>query len=84
MSTVDSLLDQALELSPEERADLARRLILSLDAQNGALSDDEWIAAWKPELERRLRAYESGEAKAIDWRKSVEQVRASLAERSRG
>lgn len=81
MNTVDSILGQ---LSPEERADLARRLILSLDAQNGALSDDEWIAAWNPELEERLRAYENGEAKATVWKESLERIRASLAERSRG
>lgn len=83
MSTVESLLDQALQLSPDDRADLAHRLLKSLGPEDEVLSDEQWIAAWAPELERRVRAYERGETGATDWRESLERVRSSLAERSR-
>jgi putative addiction module component (TIGR02574 family) len=82
MSTVDALLDQALRLSYDDRVDLVHRLLLSLD-ESVPLTNDEWIAAWKPELERRLEAYRRGETIATDWRESLERVRRSLAERAR-
>lgn len=81
MASVESLLDQALQLSPEDRADLAQRLLQTLEKGHRSLSADEWVAAWKPELERRVQAHERGETVAMDWRESLERVRNSLPER---
>lgn len=80
MSTVDDLMEQALRLSAQARAEMAERLLLSL-TDGSEVADDEWIAAWRPELERRIEAYQTGETSAIDWRESVDRVRQALRER---
>ena len=46
------LYDAALELSENERLDLAARLLASIDGP----ADDDWDAAWLAELDRRERA----------------------------
>ena len=56
MPTVDSLLEAALTLSPEDRAALAERLVESLPA-DATPGPDGWPAnlhpAWKGEIARR-------------------------------
>lgn len=59
----EHLLDEALKLSEAERADLAARLIQSLDPD----TDTEVDAAWAAEIERRCAALDSGEAVTSDW-----------------
>ena len=62
MSTkVESLVEQAKQLSPEERAILA-------DAIHELISPPtpEWEAQWITECEDRLAAYERGEMEACD------------------
>jgi putative addiction module component (TIGR02574 family) len=59
----EQLLDAALKLSESERADLAARLIQSLDSE----TDSEVDAAWATEIERRCAALDSGEAVTSDW-----------------
>jgi putative addiction module component (TIGR02574 family) len=71
------LLNKAMELSADERAELARRLILSLDS---APADADADGAWDKEIERRLERLDRGEAKLVDWRESVERARKSLRE----
>lgn len=53
-------MDQALELSANDRAALVERFILSLDKLYPAL-DAEWLR----EAEDRLAAYQSGELAAV-------------------
>ncbi len=53
--TVDQLEQEALKLSPSQRARLAKLLIASLD--DGAESDQEWLA----EAQRRDEELDSGE-----------------------
>ena len=52
---------QALKLSPEERAQLADALLDSLRGVKLA----EVEAAWAVEIERRVAAYERGDAKLV-------------------
>jgi putative addiction module component (TIGR02574 family) len=61
--TAAKLLDEALRLSDSERAELAAKLIESLDAQ----SDEDVDAAWAAEIERRCALLDSGEAVTSDW-----------------
>ena len=58
-SQTQALLEQALRLSQEERAKLAREILGSLDDEP-ELTEDEWWAAWAPEIRRRLEAAKSG------------------------
>jgi len=53
--------DEALHLPPEERAKLAQKLILSLDA----LSEAEIENAWLAEAQQRALEIDRGDVKAI-------------------
>ncbi len=57
------LLQKALSLSEEERAELAGSLIESLDAT----VDQAAEAAWDEEIARRIKDLDSGKAKTIPW-----------------
>jgi putative addiction module component (TIGR02574 family) len=58
------LLQKALSLSEEERAELAGSLIESLDAA----VDEATEAAWNEEIGRRIEDLDSGKAKTIPWK----------------
>jgi putative addiction module component (TIGR02574 family) len=63
METVKRVLTIALELPEHERAEIAVRLLESLDDSEG----DDVDEAWARELERRCAALDSGEAVTSDW-----------------
>jgi putative addiction module component (TIGR02574 family) len=70
MSTApDDLTAAALALPPEERAELAKRLIASLD------EGDEIDEAWRSEVRRRLDAFRSGEVDSAASEDVFEQAR---------
>lgn len=52
---------EALRLSPEDRAKLAQKLLLSLDT----LSEEEAEQAWLIEADRRARELDRGEVQPI-------------------
>ena len=57
-----AILEQALKLSPTERADVAEQLIVSLDERPDADTEQ----AWQEEVQRRLQQVERGEVELID------------------
>ena len=57
------LLKQALALSDKERAELASRLIDSLDPTVDADAE----LAWQEEIARRLEEVEAGRVQTIPW-----------------
>ncbi len=57
------LLQKALSLSEEERAELAGSLIESLDAT----VDEGAEAAWNQEIARRIEDLDSGNATTVPW-----------------
>ena len=57
-----AILEQALKLSPTERADVAEQLIVSLDERPDADAEQ----AWQEEVQRRLQQVERGEVELID------------------
>ena len=59
------LLEEALELPDDSRAELAAALIESLDEPGD--SADEVESSWSAEIERRIRDVESGAVKPIPW-----------------
>jgi len=63
---------QALKLSPEERAQLADRLVTSL------FKDEEIEDAWAAEVERRIEEIESGRATLIPAADSIAGARAAI------
>lgn len=76
---INSLLEDieaaALQLTSAERAKLAERLLVSLD------EDDEVLATWVAEAERRGDAFDRGEMETIDFDEAIAQARARLANR---
>ena len=63
---------QALALSPEDRAQLADKLITSL------FVDHDIENAWSAEVERRIGEIESGRAKLIPAADSIARARAAI------
>ena len=77
MTAVKALLEQAMQLSPEERAEVANALDgLSGDAP--ALSPENLAAAWRPELDRRRKELERGEVQTVDARDAIAGIRVRL------
>ena len=64
------LFEDALQLPESDRAELAGRLLESLDG----VPDEGVEAAWAEEIERRIRQIDAGEVKTIPW----QEVRAKL------
>ncbi len=69
------LLDQALQLSPDERAVLAANLWASLETD----SDPTVEAAWADEIRRRLKRIESGEDQPVPWEEIRGRLRAKFS-----
>ena len=69
LATIES---QALELPPEERVQLADRLLASLSG------DSRIEDAWFVEVERRLAEIESGRSVLVPAEIAVERARRSL------
>jgi putative addiction module component (TIGR02574 family) len=57
------ILEDALALPAEERADLAATLIDSLDEKDAEAVDE----AWAEEIQRRVREVESGAVTTVSW-----------------
>ena len=69
-ATIEDLEAQALQLEPEERARLVRKLIASLDA------DPAVEEAWAAEVERRHAQIESGQSQWLDGPQVLAKLRA--------
>jgi len=67
------ILNEALELPPEQRAALADSLLNSLDTE----VDAEVEQAWQDEIERRIESVRNGTAEMVPW----EEVQARLLSR---
>ena len=81
MNLVDELYTQAVRLNSQDRLQLIQKLILTLEPEGENLTDDEWKAAWLPELQARVEAYERGDRESSDWRDVIARLRESLAAR---
>ena len=73
MST-KTLQEAALELPPDERAELAQKLLLSLDDP----SEDELAEAWLSEAKRRAGELDRGEIQPIDAQEVRRKARSLL------
>jgi putative addiction module component (TIGR02574 family) len=68
--TAKRLYDTALHLPDSERAELAARLIESLDSQ----VDDDLDVVWGVEIERRLEELDSGKVATIPWSEARQMI----------
>jgi len=67
------LLEQAMELSPEERLRIAEELV---DSVREPL-DPEWEQAWRAELDLRLAELRAGTTRPLSWDEMRERLRAT-------
>lgn len=75
-----TLLREALTLSPDERADVAAELLASLD--DLAAEDPAAVqAAWAAEIERRAQRVLSGESAGEPWEDARKRIVQSLTNR---
>jgi putative addiction module component (TIGR02574 family) len=65
------LVEEALALPPEERAELVDRLLTSLDVSPDQRIDE----LWAQEAEDRLDAFEQGEIKAVSAEQAFDAAR---------
>jgi putative addiction module component (TIGR02574 family) len=68
------LLQQALSLTEEERADLAASLLNTLDAS----PDPDAESLWQEEISRRASDLDSAKARTIPWQGVQARVSAAL------
>jgi len=65
------VLEEALKLTPHERAEVAEQLIASLDEG----PDAEVEQAWQEEVQRRLQQIDRGEVKTVPWEEVQRRLR---------
>ena len=71
-----------LSLAEPERADLALKLLNSLDPPGPVVADDDaWLAAWLPEIRRRVQAVHDGSEQTHDADDVLAELRRELARR---
>jgi hypothetical protein len=68
----------ALALSPEERAELAARLLESVHLDGDWKDPAEVERAWIEEAKRRSQRFHSGEMKGVPAAEAIAQARAAL------
>jgi putative addiction module component (TIGR02574 family) len=73
-TAIKDLLEAALALPSEQRAELAHELLDSLHE----FDQDAWQAAWTDELDRRVAEVRSGQAQLIDGDEAMRRVRARI------
>lgn len=70
--TYDEIAAEAMRLTPQERADLADKLWVSVD------TPEEVAAAWDAEIARRIARLDSGEVETIPFEQVMSELRAKL------
>ena len=71
----EEIVEAALKLPHKERAEVASRLLESLDE----LSEAEWEEVWAKEAERRLKDLREGRAREIPGDEFVARLRSRYA-----
>ena len=70
--TYQQVAQAAMQLSPDERVDLAEKRWVSVDTP-------EAIAAWDEEIARRVAQLEAGEVEIVSAEQVIAELRARLA-----
>ena len=81
MTKIEQIFEAAQTLPKRKRAELAQRLLESLDPPDlqPGLTDEEWVV----EMTRRAEAATRSDWKGVPWKTALAQVRRGLKRRSR-
>jgi len=80
MRRAETLLQEALSLPDDERAEIAGALLESLEPA----SEEDVETAWRQEVAARVAALEAGEVTTTPWEEIRDQFLARLSERHQG
>lgn len=80
MATADQVLNAALSLSLDERAEVAHKLLLSLEPADFDADADQ---AWAEEIKRRLHAIRDGSTTLRAWDDALSDIRQSIHSRDK-
>ena len=80
MTTPSQVLDAAMALNPEQRADIAHQLLLSLELAD---FDEDADHAWAAEIRRRQQAIREGRVVLRDWDEALAGIRQALDSRTK-
>ena len=69
---LEAVIAEALQLAPEDRVQLAERLLSSV------FPDQELEDKWADEVERRINAIESGRAQLVPAAEAIARARAAI------
>jgi len=75
MPNTDDIVDSALQLPEDERAEVARRILETLDEGFGQSVEDHWAR----EVARRLRDLDAGRTGTISADDALSRARARLS-----
>jgi putative addiction module component (TIGR02574 family) len=73
----EKILAEALTLDTRERADVAARLITSLDGE----PDEDVEAAWAAEVARRIEEIEAGRVELVPWEDVERRIERDIVKR---
>jgi putative addiction module component (TIGR02574 family) len=76
MTHAQKLLEDALTLAPNDRAQLAAQLLASLDE-----SESEVESAWAAEIQRRAIEARQNPDDDIDWRVALDEIQREVLSR---
>ena len=77
--SVNSIIDAALALTSQERAEIATRLIRSLHGPVPSAAEQADIdAAWAEEIERRVSDLDAGKTQTVPYHQAMQQIREEL------
>ena len=75
MTTPSQILDAAMALDTAQRAEVAHKLLLSLEPTD---FDEDADQAWAAELRHRLQAIREGRVQLRDWDEALAGIRQSI------
>lgn len=76
---LETVLQQALQLTDDERGELIAHLLRSLEPDDGEeVIADDWERAWSTELDHRVREIRDGSIELIDGDEAIARVRAAI------
>lgn len=79
MAALETVLEQALQLTDDERGELIAQLLRSLEPDDGdEVQGEEWDTAWATELDERVREIREGSVELVDGDEARARVRAAI------
>lgn len=79
MREVSEVLEAAKALTPDERADLAYQILMTLDGNSPADNQTQVESEWRKEIRRRVDDHLDGNSNLISVEDSHARIRATLA-----